>query len=129
VAIALVDVIEKAQLDRIAQRYHISLLERPLPSDEDVATVVAERTTILLETQRRTRDKLKAERMERFTPLAEELSQSEEGLSLLAMLLDDYYQESLHNPPPSPEPERQSARPKDRSSGRGRGRRRSRGRR
>jgi ATP-dependent RNA helicase DeaD len=127
VAIALVDVIEKAQLNRIAQRYHIDLQERPLPSDEDVATVVAERTTILLETQRRIRDKLKAERMERFVPLAQELSHDEEGLSLLAMLLDDYYQESLHNPPPSPEPERQPARPKDRSSGRGR--RSSRGRR
>lgn len=129
VAIALVDVIEKAQLNRIAQRYHIDLQERPLPSDADVAAVVAERTTILLETQRRTRDKLKAERMERFIPLAQELGQSEEGLSLLAMLLDDYYQESLHNPPPSPEPERQSARPKDRNSSRGRGRSRSRGRR
>ena len=123
VAVALVDVIEKAQLDRIAQRYHIDLQERPLPSDEDVATVVAERTTILLETQRRTRDKLKVERMERFVPLAQELSQSEEGLSLLAMLLDDNYQQSLHNPPPSPEPERQSARPKDRGSSRRRGRR------
>ncbi len=126
VAIALVDVIEKAQLDRIAQRYHIELQERPLPSDEDVATVVAERTTILLETQRRTRDKLKAERMGRFVPLAQELSRDEEGLSLLAMLLDDYYQESLHNPPPSPEPERQSPRPKNRGGG---GRRRNRGRR
>lgn len=127
VAISLVDVIEKAQLNRIAQRYHINLLERPLPSDEDVATVVAERTTILLESARRTRDKLKTERMARFVPLAQELSQNEEGLSLIAMLLDDYYQQSLHNPPPAPEPERQPARPKgsgsDRSRRRGRGRR------
>jgi ATP-dependent RNA helicase DeaD len=127
VAISLVDVIEKAQLNRIAQRYHIDLLERPLPSDENVATVVAERTTILLESARRTRDKLKAERMARFVPLAQELSQSEEGLSLIAMLLDDYYQQSLHNPPPAPEPERQPAKAKgrgnERSRRRGRGRR------
>ncbi|MCB9420267.1 MAG: DEAD/DEAH box helicase [Ardenticatenaceae bacterium] len=125
VAISLVDVIEKAKLDKIAQRYHIAMQERPLPSDEDVAEVVAERLTILLEAQRRNRDKLKVERMARFIPLAQELSRSEEGLSLIAMLLDDTYQQSLHNPPPSPEPERQPQRPK----GDGRRRRRGRGRR
>ncbi|MEJ2748268.1 MAG: DEAD/DEAH box helicase [Anaerolineae bacterium] len=123
VAISLVDVIEKAKLDKIAQRYHIDMQERPLPSDEDVANVVAERLTTLLEAKRRQRDKLKVERMARFVPLVQELSQSEEGLSLIAMLLDDYYQQALYNPPPlpaSPPPERK---------GRSRQRRRRRGRR
>lgn len=126
VAISLVDVIEKAKLDKIAQRYHIDLQERPLPSDEDVANIVAERTTILLESERRSRDKLKLERMERFIPLAQALSQQEEGLSLIAMLLDDYYQKSLHNPPSAPEPpSRKPAQPKrSNRRGRRRGRRR-----
>ena len=103
VAISLVDVIEKAKLKRIARQYGIQFQERPLPTGDDVASVVAERMTILLEKQRRERDKLQTERMQRFVPLAQTLSQSEEGLSLMAMLLDDYYQQSLHNPPPLPQ--------------------------
>jgi len=42
------------------------------------------------------------ERMGRFTSLARNLAQSEEGLSLMVMLLDDYYQQSLHAPPEQP---------------------------
>jgi ATP-dependent RNA helicase DeaD len=105
-AISLVDVIEKTKLDKIAQRYHIDMQERPLPTDEDVAAIVSERTTVLLEAKRRGRDKLKAERMQRFIPLTQELSQDEEGQALLAMLLDDYYQQSLHNPPDLIEPQK-----------------------
>lgn len=103
VAISLVDVIEKAKLNRIAQRYHIDLQERPLPTDEDVAAVVSERMTVLLETKLRDRDKLQTERMRRFVSLAQSLSGSEEGLALIAMLLDDSYQQSLHAAPPQPE--------------------------
>lgn len=103
-AITLVDVLEKTKLNRIAQRYHIELQERPLPTDADVAAVVSERMTVLLETQRRTRDKLQIERMQRFIPLAQNLSQNDEGLALIAMLLDDYYQNSLHSPPPQLHP-------------------------
>jgi len=79
-------------LARIGKRYAIDLLEQPLPTDEDVARVVGERAAIQLEARLRARDKLKVERMQRFLPLARELSQDEEGLALLAMLLDDAYQ-------------------------------------
>ncbi len=104
VAMTLVDFLERVKLKRIAKRYHIDLQERPLPTDEDVATVVAERMIVLMETQLRQRDKLQAERMLRFIPLARSLSESDEGLALMAMLLDDSYQQSLHAPPPVPEP-------------------------
>jgi ATP-dependent RNA helicase DeaD len=40
--------------------------------------------------------------MSRFQSLARNLSQSDEGLSLMVMLLDDYYQLSLHAPPEQP---------------------------
>jgi len=126
-AISLVDVIEKAKLNRIAQRYHIDMQERPLPSDEDVAAIVSERATVLLEAKRRERDKLKAERMQRFIPLAQELSEDEDGLPLLAMLLDDYYQQALHKPPTPLEPERTQKKPQ--TGGRKGGRRRGRSRR
>lgn len=95
-AISLVDLAEKMKLKQIAKRYEMTLEERPLPSDDDVARVVAERMTVLLETKLRERDKLQTERMQRFVPLAQQLSQSEEGLALLAMLLDDSYHLSLH---------------------------------
>jgi ATP-dependent RNA helicase DeaD len=125
VAISLVDVMEKMALDRIAKRYSIEMEERPLPSDEDVAAIVWERVTVLLEARLRDRDRLKIERMQRFEPLIHELIQSEEGLALLTMLVDDYYQQTLHAPPPdSPAAQgTQRAKRKKRSRRRG-GRRR-----
>ncbi|MBN1658675.1 MAG: DEAD/DEAH box helicase [Anaerolineae bacterium] len=107
VAISLVDVLEQMALERIAKRYKIEMEEWPLPTDEDVAAVVSERVTALLESRLRGRDKLQIERMERFEPLIQELVESEEGRALLTMLLDDDYQETLHAPPPQPgqEPE------------------------
>lgn len=100
VAISLVDVLEKMTLDRIAKRYGIEMEEWPLPSDEDVQEIVSERVTALLEARLRERDRLKQERMQRFVPLVHDLSASEEGLALLTMLLDDYYQQTLHPLPP-----------------------------
>jgi ATP-dependent RNA helicase DeaD len=99
-AISLVNDFEETKLKRIARQYQIDLQQRPLPSDEDVAAIVSERATVLLETKQRTRDKLQTERMRRFVPLAQSLGESEEGQTLLAMLLDDYYQQSLHAPLP-----------------------------
>jgi ATP-dependent RNA helicase DeaD len=98
VAISLVNRLEKYTLDKIAKTFSIPIEERIIPSDADVATVVAERTTALLETRLRGRDKLQSERSRRFTPLARSLSESEEELPIIAMLLDDYYQQTLHAP-------------------------------
>ncbi len=96
---------ERLQLEGIAKRYGIELMERTLPSEQDVTTLVAERVTVLLEAQLRARDKLKTERMQRFVPLIVEWTGSEEGQALLAMLVDDLYQQSLHSPalPPAGE--------------------------
>jgi ATP-dependent RNA helicase DeaD len=102
VAMSLVDVMEQMTLERIAKRYGIEMEEWPLPTDETVEGIVSERVTVLLEARLRDRDRLKSERMQRFEPLVQDLSQSEEGLALLTMLLDDYYQQSLHAPPPQP---------------------------
>jgi ATP-dependent RNA helicase DeaD len=125
VAISLVDVLEQMTLERIAKRYGIEMQEWPLPSDEDVQAIVSERVTALLEARLRERDRLKSERMQRFVPLVESFSQNEEGQALLTMLLDDYYQQTLHAPPPQP-----SGAPKSGSQGKGpsqkRGRRRRR---
>jgi ATP-dependent RNA helicase DeaD len=98
VAISLVNRLEKYTLDKIAKTFNIPFEERTIPSDADVAAMVAERTTALLETRLRGRDKLQSERSRRFTPLARSLAESEEELPIIAMLLDDYYQQTLHAP-------------------------------
>ncbi len=102
VAISLVAEMEKFKLQSIARYYNINMEEKPLPDDDELERVVAERITALLEAQLRARDNLQLERMQRFQSLARNLSQSDEGLSLMVMLLDDYYQQSLHAPPEQP---------------------------
>jgi ATP-dependent RNA helicase DeaD len=138
VAISLVAGVERLDLQRIAQRFGIELEERPLPSDADVETIVAERVTALLEARlrERLRDQLHAERMKRFVPLGRALAESEDESAVIAMLLDDYYQQTLHAPLPQPpgeevrgkrqEMRREGAHGPRRESGRGRqtGRRR-----
>jgi hypothetical protein len=76
--------------------YKIDFKEQPVPTDEDVSNIVAQRLTAHLEGQLRNRDKLKAERMQRFLPYVEELSETEEGRTLIAMVLDDLYHQVVH---------------------------------
>jgi ATP-dependent RNA helicase DeaD len=102
VAISVVAEMEKFKLQSIARYYNINMEERPLPDDEELERVVAERITALLEARLRSRDNLEIERMQRFVPLARSLTQTEDELALIAMLLDDYYQQSLHAPPAQP---------------------------
>jgi ATP-dependent RNA helicase DeaD len=104
VAISVVAEMEKFKLQNIARFYSINMEERPLPDDEEMERVVAERITALLEARLRSRDNLEVERMQRFVPLARNLAQAEEELALIAMLLDDYYQQTLHAPPVQSEP-------------------------
>jgi ATP-dependent RNA helicase DeaD len=98
VAISLVSDLEKMDLDRIAQRFSIDLQERPLPTAADVEAVVGERVTTLLEARLRQRDKLVIERSQRFVALGRSLAENEDESAIIAMLLDDYYQQTLHAP-------------------------------
>ncbi len=98
VAVSLVTDLEKIELDRIAKRYGIEMQERPLPTNADVEAVVAERVTALLEARLRERDKLLIERSQRFVPLGRSLAENEDESAIIAMLLDDYYQLTLHAP-------------------------------
>lgn len=113
VAITLVNDMEVLELNRIARRFSIELEQRPLPTDEDVEAVVTQRLTTLLESRLRQRDRLLAERSRRFIPLARALAENEDESEIIAMLLDDHYQELLHapqaQPPAQPEPARAAA--------------------
>ncbi len=97
-AISLVSVLELPSLIRIGKQYGIEFHEQPLPTNEDVETIVSQRIIALLESRLRSRDKLQNERMQRFLPLVRSLSESEDGSALLGMLLDDFYQETFHAP-------------------------------
>lgn len=99
IAIMLINLNEKAQLNRIAAHYQISFEERSLPQDADVEALVAQRLTGRLEARLRERDRLQVERMQRFLPLVKQLSEEEDGAALLAMLLDDTYHDWMHQPP------------------------------
>jgi ATP-dependent RNA helicase DeaD len=103
-AITLVAGLEEIKLKEVASQYTIDLQERPLPTDEDVANIVAQRVTAMLEAELRGRDTLQVERMRRFVPLARSLGQIEDESGLVAMLLDDYYQKSLNRAPQVTDP-------------------------
>ncbi len=95
-----------------------------------MAAVVGERLTALLEARLRERDKLQTERSQRFVSLARSLAESEDEQAVIAMLLDDYYQQMLHAPaavpgvaggaPSSPAENRAAEAPRRESSGEGR---------
>jgi len=98
VAISLVTELEKLELKGIAKQHSIEMQERPLPTDADVEQIVRERVTALLEARLRHRDKLQIERSQRFVPLGRSLAESEDESAIIAMLLDEYYQKTLHAP-------------------------------
>jgi ATP-dependent RNA helicase DeaD len=97
-AISLIHSGERFTLEKIAKAYAVPMRELPIPSDDDVAAVVAERLTALLEARLRERDKLQTERSHRFEKLARALADAESELPLITMLLDDTYQKALHAP-------------------------------
>ena len=136
VALSIVSELEKLELLRIAKRFTIDMQERPTPTDEDVEQIVTERITGLLEAKLRSRDKLQKERSQRFIKLGRSLAESEDESAIIAMLLDDYYQQTLHAPVATPgkEEEQQQQqprppRPSGSGGGGGGGRPRGRGRR
>ncbi|HSV27461.1 MAG TPA: DEAD/DEAH box helicase, partial [Sedimentisphaerales bacterium] len=95
-AITLVSGFEEVGLKQIAKKYKIELIERSVPADADIAAIVSQRLTVLLEAKLRSRDRVEIERLQRFIELGRALAQSEEELPIIAMLLDDYYLQSLH---------------------------------
>ena len=111
VAITLVSRADKSVLDCIVKFYKLPIVERTLPTEEEVEAVVAERLTALLEARLRDRDKLQAERSRRFARLARSLMENDDEMAIITMLLDDTYQQALHAPATPPEPAPRKAAP------------------
>lgn len=131
ICITLASYVELPELQRVAARYTITMERRELPTEEDITTLISERTTTLMEQTLRSKDNIELERLKRFYPLAKNLVENNEEIQLIAMLLDDLYHKTLHAVPEQPTaevPQKQtpSTNKKHGSpSGKGRPRRRS----
>ncbi len=126
--IALTDVMERLELERIAKRYDLQFREIPAPTDGDVAEVVANRLQTLLETRFRSLTGLEKVRIQRYAALAKELASlpaddenDGTGLNLLAMLLDACHHNTLNDlrlpQPPSGDAPKQGRRSRRREKG------------
>lgn len=105
IAISLVDVIQKLELQRIGQAYNINFDPRDLPDDKQVLDTINERLTTILESRFRSRTILERERISRYRDLVRQLAEDDEQCILVGMLLDELYQNSLHaraEQPPAP---------------------------
>ena len=111
-AISLVSAAESLEMIRIGKRFGIELQERQVPTEEEVAHLTGERAIALLEAHLRSRDKLQVERMRRFLPLAHSLAEASDEAGLLAMLIDDFYQQNFHALPTPPVEREHPAKPR-----------------
>ncbi|MBU1610421.1 MAG: DEAD/DEAH box helicase, partial [Proteobacteria bacterium] len=94
--ISLVDLMQKMELKRIGEHYRIPLVERELPDDKTVRSVVAERTTALLEARLREVPEPERERLSLLRSMAADLAAKVDSVGYLAMLLDEFYHLSVH---------------------------------
>lgn len=101
--ITLVDLMEKIELGRIAARFNITMLERAAPQDEDVLAVLENRIAVMLTNKRRKLSFIQKERAARFCPVVIKFAGEEDNAALLALLLDDLYQQTMNTAAPQPE--------------------------
>ena len=104
--ISLVDIMQKMELMRIASFYKIDLIPLANPTDADVALAAGQRITALLDARRRACTGLQLERARRYVSLVKEaaMSEDEDQLVLLALLMDAEYQRSLGMEQSLPQP-------------------------
>ncbi|WP_243546635.1 DEAD/DEAH box helicase [Pseudodesulfovibrio tunisiensis] len=99
----LVDVIQKAELGRIGVKFGIDFVEKSIPTDKDVAELAETRLTALLEKKNRAVKPIERERISRYKDMAKRFGEDPDTAFLLAILLDELYQHTLHALPQQPE--------------------------
>lgn len=102
--VSLVAGMEELALKRIAKIFGVEIQERTIPTEQEVQELVSQRVAALLEQRLRALDRVQLERLGRFLPLAQSLGESEDEAYLVAMLLEEVYRQTLHEPPVPPEP-------------------------
>ena len=98
VAISFVSGMEEIELEQIAKKFSIPMVEHKVPSDEDLEALISQRAVFLLEQRLRKADNIQKERMQRFMRIVGELAANDDSRALLAMLVDEFYQSTFHAP-------------------------------
>lgn len=98
VAISFVSGMEEIEIEQIAKKFSIPMVEHHVPADEDLEALISQRAVFLLEARLRKADNIQKERMQRFMRAVGELAANEESRALLAMLVDEFYQGTFHAP-------------------------------
>jgi ATP-dependent RNA helicase DeaD len=98
VAISFVSGMEEIELEQIAKKFSIPMVEHQIPDDEELETLISQRAVFLLESRLRKADNIQKERMQRFMRTVGELATNEDSRVLLAMLVDEFYQATFHAP-------------------------------
>jgi len=101
--VTLVDFVQKIEFKKLMQRFEIPIQEMPLPEEKDVVGVIEQRLTTMLEARQRELSHIQRERVARFLDPAGKLAADPEAHLLLAMLLDELYQQSLSKSPETPD--------------------------
>ncbi|GHV11209.1 DEAD/DEAH box helicase [Fibrobacterales bacterium] len=87
-AISLITPVEEIEIQKTAADFSINFIKMPPINDEELASKVRQRAEVVLERERRMLSQKQNERMRRYIPMVEELSQNSEGKELLAYLID-----------------------------------------
>lgn len=95
VAISLVSQIESADLKKFARRAGISLIERPVPTEEHVKERISEKLVAHLEAHLRDASTAIKERIKRYQGLYQQLTNHEHGQDLFFLLLDSFHQQLI----------------------------------
>jgi len=90
-AISLITPVEEIEIQKTAADFGINFIKMPPINEDDLASRIRQRAEAKLDRERRFLGQKQNERMRRYLPMVEELSQNTEGKELLAYLLDCNY--------------------------------------
>jgi len=90
-SISLITPVEEIEIQKTAADFGINFIKMPPISEEELASRIRQRAEAKLDRERRFLGQKQNERMRRYLPMVEELSQNTEGKELLAYLLDSFY--------------------------------------
>jgi ATP-dependent RNA helicase DeaD len=90
-AISLITPVEEIEIQKTAADFGINFIKMQPINEDELASRIRQRAEAKLDRERRFLGQKQNERMRRYLPLVEELSQNTEGKDLLAYLLDSHY--------------------------------------
>jgi ATP-dependent RNA helicase DeaD len=95
-AISLITPVEEIEIQKTAADFGINFIKMPPINEDELASRIRQRAEAKLDRERRFLSQRQNERMQRYLPMVEELSQNQEGKELLAYLLDSHYSPSKY---------------------------------